>query len=163
VNEIRKRHVCPDGCGDEFYTTAHVVQEWLVNGLGNFIRTDNIALETTYGPDDGNHWRCAKCGKEAIMLDDAAYEGSFEYGGYHFVPYRKFEEHDGDFHDVTGRARSDFALGMSTYEWGKCAYGFNDFYDRSGNSDADLFRCVENGKLYFPALNELFEYNEPCN
>jgi len=162
MSEIRKRFVCPNRCGDEFYTSAHVVEEWKVNGLGVWIETSST-LETTHDPEDDNVWSCAKCGEQAFMLNDAAYEGSFEYGGYHFVPCRKFEEYDGDFHDVMGRARSDFPLAISTYDWGKCAYSFRDFYDKSGNSNADLFRCVENGKLYFPALNELFEYKEPSN
>ena len=35
------------------------------------------------------------------------------------------------------------------------------FYAASGDSQCDIFRCIENGKLYVPCANELFRYNEP--
>ncbi len=58
---------------------------------------------------------------------------------------------------------SDFTLGISSYDWKKtdAAYSIDAFYAASGGSTADIFRCVENGKLYVPGENELFRYNDP--
>ena len=56
---------CPK-CGHaEFTTTAHVMQEWLVNKHGDFISAVADCLEVTHGPDDGNLWECARCGFSA--------------------------------------------------------------------------------------------------
>jgi|GEM_PF-1085514 len=171
---LHKRIVCPNACGDEFITTAHVMQDWKVDGTGNFIETANNCLEVTHAPSDGNLWTCAVCGSEAAALDDSEYAGSFEYGGYHFKPYRKFEETENnrqlendsrewknDVQFAMRNMRSSFALGISRYSWGKCSYSYEDFYEKSGGSDADIFQCVENGKIYVPAENELFEYTKP--
>ncbi|GHU35770.1 hypothetical protein FACS1894105_05020 [Clostridia bacterium] len=46
-------------------------------------------------------------------------------------------------------------------EQGKTEYSHEKFYAASGDSQADIFKCVENGKLYIPCENELFRYNEP--
>ena len=35
------------------------------------------------------------------------------------------------------------------------------FYMASPDKECDLFRCVENGKLYLPCENDLQEYVEP--
>ena len=172
---LRKRYVCPNNCGDKFYTVAHITQEWEVDGLGNFIEVSIHCLETTHGPNNDNVWVCTKCGVEAIILDDAAYKGAFEYGGYHFRPYRKFYKGeinrrlkgdsrpwkmDGQY--AMRNMSSDRSLGMSTYAWRKCDYSHNDFYAKAGDSDFDIFQCVENGKLYVPHENELFQYKEPA-
>jgi hypothetical protein len=58
-------------------------------------------------------------------------------------------------------AASDRSIGISTYEWGKTEYSHSKFYVAFGNSEADVFKCLENGELYIPAENELFRYNEP--
>ena len=76
--EIRKRFVCPNRCGNEFYTTAHVVEEWKVDGLGNWIETTQ-ALETSHKPSKENIWTCAKCNEEAFLFEDSYYKGAFEY------------------------------------------------------------------------------------
>ena len=56
---------CPK-CGHmEFTTTAHVMQEWLVDKHGDFISAVADCLEVTHTPDDGNIWECAKCGFSA--------------------------------------------------------------------------------------------------
>ena len=44
-------------------------------------------------------------------------------------------------------------------EWKKHNYNWKEFYEASGDSQLDLFRCVENGKLYVPCEHELFEFN----
>ena len=108
---------------------------------------------------------------EAVMQP-----GVFEYGGYHFKPYRQFRKGEVE-RRLEGDSRpwkidaayamrnmsSDFGLGLSTYDWKKDGtdYSHKGFYTASGNSDADIFMCVENGRLYVPHENELFQYNEP--
>jgi hypothetical protein len=87
--------------------------------------------------------------------------GVFAFGGYHFKPYRHFEKRDGDFQKQMDNAASDHSLGIATYEWKKNDYSHAAFYSASGDSQADIFRCVENGRLYIPCENELFRYNEP--
>lgn len=37
---------------------------------------------------------------------------TFEYGGKHFIPVRKFTQQDGDFYTITRRLRSDLTLGF---------------------------------------------------
>ena len=97
-----------------------------------------------------------------IALEETLKEPSvFEYSGKHFKPYRKFTKRDGDFRKQLCNAINDRELGISKYEWQKSDYDYTEFYTASGNSDFDIFRCIENGKLYVPGQNELFKYNEP--
>ncbi|GHV17136.1 hypothetical protein FACS189425_02750 [Clostridia bacterium] len=99
--------------------------------------------------------------KDKLALAEAIKEPSvFAFGGYHFAPHRKFDERDGDFVQQMHNAASDHEMGIATYDWGKAAYSHADFYDASGESEADIFRCVENGKVYIPSENELFAYND---
>ena len=101
--------------------------------------------------------------------------GVFEYGGFNFKPHRQFREGEvtrlqrGDSRGKTDNAfamrnmSSDRGLGLSTYDWKKDGtdYSHKGFYAASGNSDVDIFMCLENGKLYVPHENELFQYKEP--
>ena len=87
--------------------------------------------------------------------------GSFEYGGYHFTPMRGFRKGEGDFHDIMRRQYSDFGLGLSTYDWQKHPYSYDEFCAASTEKSCDIFRCEETGRLYVPGANELFGYNEP--
>ncbi|MDL2248157.1 hypothetical protein LJB89_00470 [Tyzzerella sp. OttesenSCG-928-J15] len=95
----------------------------------------------------------------------------FEFGGYHFKPVRKFRskevdkklENDSrpwkkDMAYAMQNMATDMVLGFSTYEWKKYDYSYEKFYEASGGSDADIFRCIENEKLYVPSENELFRY-----
>jgi hypothetical protein len=56
--------------------------------------------------------------------------------------------------------KSDHEIGIATYEWGRTDYSHASFYAASGDSEMDIFKCVENGKVYVPCENELFEYND---
>jgi hypothetical protein len=99
---------------------------------------------------------------ESVLIGKSVIEGDvFEYGGHHWRPHRKFEKRDGDFNKQMDHASSDRSLGIATYDWGKTEYSHASFYAASGESEADIFRCVENGKLYIPCENELFQYKEP--
>ena len=87
---------------------------------------------------------------------------TFEYGGYHFTPIRKFHKKEGDFFVISKRLASDFNLGLCTYQdWPKAPYDYKDFYTVSTDKECDIFRCEENGLLYVPGKNELFIYHEP--
>ena len=87
----------------------------------------------------------------------------FEYGGYHFVPERQLMAHENSFQAVSHRLRTDRELGFCrkgyAYE-SKFNYSYDEFYMASTDKECDLFRCVENGKLYIPCQNDLQEYME---
>lgn len=87
----------------------------------------------------------------------------FEYNGYNFEPERKMQDSEKkDICTFSKHIKTDRELGMCDYdvEWKKHNYSWKDFYEASGDSQLDLFRCVENGKLYVPCEHELFEFNQ---
>ena len=88
---------------------------------------------------------------------------SFEYGGYHFVPERQFEGKEKDFFFVTKRLEWDTELGIviDRYDYSKYPYSYEAFYNASPDKTCDIFRCVENGKLYVPCNEALAIYHEP--
>lgn len=104
-----------------------------------------------------------------------AADGTFMFGGYHFTPYRKFGKGEidrkaqndsrpwkNDAQYAMRNMSTDIELGISNYAWQKADYSHDKFFAASGGSEADIFKCVENGKLYVPGANELFEYTEPA-
>ncbi len=104
--------------------------------------------------------------KKTTEKETSLPDGAFAYGGYHFTPYRKFNKLEKKrsqyefFH--SGQITSDRELGMSAYDsWKKVDYSHITFYEASTDKTCDIFRCVENGKLYIPGENELFIYTEP--
>ena len=82
---------------------------------------------------------------------------SFEFRGYHFAAVGKLPK-EYDINEISKVISSDRELGMSNYDWAKHTYSHYGFYLSSGDSQADLFRCLENGKIYLPGDNELFCY-----
>lgn len=91
----------------------------------------------------------------------------FIYGGNHFIPERAFTARDGDFFKISRRLRLDVELGIfNDGYWqgdrkGKISYSQAEFYRAATDKNCDLFRCVENGKLYVPCEHGLQEYMEP--
>ena len=87
----------------------------------------------------------------------------FEYGGVHFIPERKLTAEENDFLKISRRQCIDRDLGFCrpgyAYE-SKYPYSHGAFYEASTDKECDLFRCVENGKLYIPCENDLQEYIE---
>ncbi len=91
-------------------------------------------------------------------------EQIFLYGGKHFMPVRKFENKDGDFYEITRRLRLDIELGI--FKEGYCQeksqgvvpYSHEAFYQAATDKTCDIFRCMENGKLYIPCEYGLQEY-----
>ncbi len=87
---------------------------------------------------------------------------SFEYGGYHFTPLRRFRGNEGDFFAISRRLETDPQLGICTYkERQKIPYDYEGFYAASTDKSCDIFRCDENGRMYVPGRNELFIYHDP--
>lgn len=69
--ECKVKAICPKNKEhDEFYTTAHVMQEWRVDNEGNFIEVVEDCLQTTYGPNKDNTWLCAICGSVAEVKEE---------------------------------------------------------------------------------------------
>ena len=72
---LKTEAYCPNNCllnatsGKllaEFFASAHVVETWVVDSKGGWIRTPNSGDgETTHAPDDQDVWTCTKCGTEA--------------------------------------------------------------------------------------------------
>lgn len=91
------------------------------------------------------------------MAQDS-YNNSFYYLGYHFIPEKTLTGPAAGFYQISKHLVSDRDLGFSTYAWKKRGYSYKSFYAASPVKDCDLFRCVENGRLYTPAENELFLY-----
>lgn len=81
----------------------------------------------------------------------------FEYNGYHFVPIGKIGS-ERTLQEITNKTVSDNSLGMSVYKESRLPYSYDKFYLAAHQSEADVFRCIENGKTYLPGTNELFEY-----
>lgn len=98
-------------------------------------------------------------GEEVRTMDNM----EFEYGGYHFVPERQFEGKEKDFFFVTRRLEWDTGLGIviDSYNYSKYPYSYEAFYNASTDKTCDIFRCVENGKLYVPCNEALAIYHEP--
>lgn len=86
---------------------------------------------------------------------------TFEYGGYHFTPIRKFHKKEGDFFAISKRLASDPNLGLCTYQdRQKAPYDYKGFYTVATDKECDVFRCEENGLLYVPGkTNFLFTMN----
>ena len=57
-------HICPRCGGTMFYATAHVTQDWVVDGYGEFQETVNECGEVTHYPDNEDLWECKTCGLE---------------------------------------------------------------------------------------------------
>ena len=56
---------CPKcGC-KEFYVSAHVVQDWLVDTNGDYLSTVEECATVAHFPDDDDIWQCADCGYDA--------------------------------------------------------------------------------------------------
>ena len=80
---------------------------------------------------------------------------SFEYMGFHYVPLRRFDIEE---EKMSLKDMSRYLVSSRASDVGKAEYSFKDFYKASGDNEADIFLCVENGKQYIPCENELMKY-----
>ena len=65
--------ICPKCGGREFITTAHVIEEWIVDSDGNYLDT-YCTGDVTHTPDDDNIWQCNNCGYDAAGTEFNVYE-----------------------------------------------------------------------------------------
>lgn len=97
---------------------------------------------------------CLTCG-EGIDRMALCYES----GGHHFEPCGKLRKVN-DFSELV--LVSDEELGFFDSSWGgrtvRHLYNRRAFYLQMGDSDQDIFRCLENGRLYVPCEHELFRF-----
>lgn len=98
----------------------------------------------------------------------------FMFGGLHFKPCRKITKSERYHFGVDNLSsifnddrfpqmknmKPDMEVGLSKYSWKKADYSRDSFYTASHDSKCDLFRCLENGKLYYPGETQLFQYTE---
>ena len=61
--KTRKR--CPKCGGTTFLVTAHVAQDWKVDGDEEFLECVDNCSEVTHRADDEDIWACAGCGYDA--------------------------------------------------------------------------------------------------
>lgn len=52
---------CPECGAESFFVTAHVTQDWVVDGFGNFIKSIDDCVEVTHRPNDEDIWSCYNC------------------------------------------------------------------------------------------------------
>jgi len=87
----------------------------------------------------------------------------FEYGGYHFIPERKLMGAEASFYAISKKLCEDRELGFCEEGYvypSKFQYSHGAFMQASTDKECDLFRCVENGKLYIPCHHDLQIYRE---
>ena len=94
--------------------------------------------------------------------NNTAVSKSFEYNGYHFEPTGILSA-GRTLKEISNETISNNTLGMSAYEGATYPYSYEEFYNAANSSSADIFKCVENGRLYIPGENELFEYTGNFN
>lgn len=60
------KRICPKCGNNTFITTAHVMQDWLVDAEGNYLETSNDCVQVDHKPNPDNTWSCGRCGAEAV-------------------------------------------------------------------------------------------------
>ena len=95
---------------------------------------------------------------ESVIVQEEWDENVFEYQGYHFEPVGILPQGlEGK--ELVNQTRGNTELHLTTYEReDDILYSYAGFYEASGSSKADIFRCMETGRNYIPGENELFGY-----
>ncbi|MBP5718630.1 MAG: hypothetical protein J6X53_06595, partial [Abditibacteriota bacterium] len=122
------------------------------NATDNVSKTDAPATET-----ENNAPKFQETSEQRKDAGKNRETAVFEYQGYRFEPAGVLPQED-DFSAISKKISSDREMGVSTYDWAKRPWSHDAFYQASGGVTADVFRCLETGKLYIPGENELFEY-----
>ena len=81
----------------------------------------------------------------------------FEYGGYHFIPERKLIGAEAELYAISKKICQDRELGFCEEGYAypsKFPYSHAAFMYASTDKECDLYRCVENGKLYIPCHHD---------
>ena len=88
----------------------------------------------------------------------------FTYGGKHFIPEGRFDQTKVSLNEVLSNLSADVELGFCVPDYkypSKYPYSQDGFYEAATDKKCDVFRCVENGKLYVPCQNDLQQYEGP--
>ena len=95
---------------------------------------------------------------EDVVVQEQWDENVFEYQGYHFEAVGILPQGlEGK--ELVNQTRENTELHLTTYEReDDILYSYAGFYEASGSSKADIFRCMETGRNYIPGENELFGY-----
>ena len=95
---------------------------------------------------------------ESVIVQEEWDENVFEYQGYHFKAVGVLPQGlEGK--ELVNQTRGNTELHLTTYEReDDILYSYAGFYEASGSSKADIFRCMETGQNYIPGENELFGY-----
>ena len=95
---------------------------------------------------------------EDVVVQEQWNENVFEYQGYHFEAVGILPQGlEGK--ELVNQTRGNTELHLTTYEREEdILYSYAGFYEASGSSKADIFRCMETGRNYIPGENELFGY-----
>lgn len=95
---------------------------------------------------------------EDVVVQEQWDENVFEYQGYHFEAVGILSQGlEGK--ELVNQTRGNTELHLTTYEReDDILYSYAGFYEASGSSKADIFRCMETGRNYIPGENELFGY-----
>ena len=81
----------------------------------------------------------------------------FRYNEFTFEPYIRLPEEKRSFNYITNHMYRDDNFNNLLNK--DREYNYEEFYERSG-SDADIFKCIENNKIYVPCSAGLFLWNE---
>ncbi len=88
---------------------------------------------------------------------------AFEYGGHHFIPIGIIDKTQ-TLKELSKVIASDKRMGMWVASYceimgkNKIDWSYEAFYSACGNIACDVFKCLDNCKLYMPGSNELFLY-----
>ncbi len=95
---------------------------------------------------------------ESVIVQEQWDENIFEYQGYHFEAVGVLPQGlEGK--ELVNQTRGNTELHLTAYEReDDILYSYTGFYEASGSSKADIFRCMETGRNYIPGENELFGY-----
>ena len=95
---------------------------------------------------------------EDVVVQEQWDENVFEYQGYHFEAVGILPQGlEGK--ELVNQTRGNTELHLTTYEReDDILYSYAGFYEASGSSKTDIFRCMETGRNYIPGENELFGY-----
>lgn len=55
------KYRCPECGAEAFIVTAHVTQDWKIDGNGNFLEEIESYVEVTHEPNEDDLWQCANC------------------------------------------------------------------------------------------------------
>lgn len=135
----------PQGHGSSIYG------DYLATGeKAHFYRTDILGeLKPEHYP---------KWAKNRIEIVKEFYKNEkvFEYGGKLFLGVGVFPPKKE--RDFSRTLRTDRNLTFEIKTGEEFKYSHRNFINASRDEKSDVFRCYENGKLYVPGENELFEY-----